>query len=258
MPEDEQIATLRVELSSIEHSMADVALIVEDLDSLIVGALWGAMIRPQGNNEVLWRARSILEGSAAEGKAGSRFHPQFYRITFDETAYLEPQGGFDPFNPLDAGMQFGINSWFRRALFQRDPGLYRELCSFADVSRLEHNSPLIIELSIAIAAVSAPVVLAYGLMTAAARARRLEAEADIREAEAESKKEEAKQRALQTRMMQAVTERVEKQAAEGRLEIPKEAITKAVQVASPGVADLGENSLIKEVTFGISAGNGKK
>ena len=257
MPDDEQIATLRVELSSVEHSMADVALIVEDLDSLIVGALWGAMTRPQGENDVLSRGRSILERSAAEGKAAARFHPRFWQITFDEIDYREPEGGFDPFNPLDAGMQFGINSWFRRALFQSDPKLYRELCSFADVSRLEHHSPLLIELSIAVAVLSAPVVLAYGLMTAAARARRLEAEANIREQEAESKKEEVKQRALQTRMMQAVTEAVEKQAAEGKLIVPKEAITKAVQVASPGVADLGENTLIKEVTFGISAGNGK-
>jgi hypothetical protein len=59
-------------------------------------------------------------------------------------------------------------------------------------------------------------------------------------------------------MMAAITETIEKQSVEGRLDIPKEAITKAVQVASPGVADLGENSLIKEVTFGVSAGNGKK
>jgi hypothetical protein len=52
--------------------MADVVLIVEDLDSLIVSALCGAMIRPQGDDEVLSEARSILERSAAEGKVGSR------------------------------------------------------------------------------------------------------------------------------------------------------------------------------------------
>ncbi|MFN2530681.1 MAG: hypothetical protein ABR555_05240 [Pyrinomonadaceae bacterium] len=253
MPDEQQIATLRVELSSPQHSMSDVALVVEDLDSLVTGSLWGAVLRPERDSETLMRARAILEKSASGSKAGSRFHPDFRKWPYEE-----PYDGFDPFDPLDAGLQFGMNSWFRRAIFQTNPGLYNELCSFAEVRRLEHHSPLIIELGIVVSLLSTPVVLAWGLMTAAARARRMEAEADIREAEAESKREEAKQRRLQTRMMEAVTEAVEKQAAAGKLEVPKEAITKAVQVASPGVADLGENSLIKEVTFGISTGNGKK
>lgn len=151
-----------------------------------------------------------------------------------------------------------MNSWFRRAIFQSSRELYKELCSFADVRRLEHHSPLIIELGIALGVLSTPVIIAYGLLTATARARRMDAESDIREAEAKSKGQEAAQRELQTRILRAVTETVEKQAAEGKLEVPKEAITKAVQVASPGIADLGNNPLIKEVTFGVSLGNGKK
>lgn len=260
MADEQQVATLRVELASPQHSIADVALIVEDLDSLVVGALWGSMVRPEDGT--LERARAILMESVNSPKAGGRFYPYFHRLNFREPFSFKgdpyDRNDFDPYDPLDAGMQFGLNSWFRRAIFQRNPDLYGELYSFADVRKLEHHSPLIIELGIVMGVLSSPVILAYGLMTAAARARRMEAEADIREAEAESKWQEAKQRALQTRMMAAVTETVEKQAAEGRLKVSEQAITTSVQVASPGIADLGENSLIKEITFGISGGNGKK
>lgn len=259
MPEQTDIAYLRIELGSTEHSVADVSMIVEDLEGLITAAIWGSMLEREMRDGPLRRARQVLENSMSESKARARFYPGFTIHGTDGISLLnnEINRGFNPYNPLDAGLQIGLDAWFRRSIFKESPELFNELFSFASVRKLEHHSPLIVETVIVIGVLSTPVVLAYSLMKAASKARRDEAEARIREIEAEQKEEELKQMRLRTRMMKSITESIEELKAKDKLKIPNEAITKAVQVASPAIADLGENPLIKEVTFGVTAGNGK-
>jgi hypothetical protein len=48
--------------------MADVVLIVEDLDSLIVSALCGAMIRPQEMTKFYRRLAPFSRGALLKGK----------------------------------------------------------------------------------------------------------------------------------------------------------------------------------------------
>jgi hypothetical protein len=267
MPIEFDTAHLTVKLRSKEHSMADVGLVVEAMENMVIASVWGAMLDVEPQDETVVKAKSILMESIGRNKAGARFFPGFYdgRLFRSQASVSESNDqrefdtheldGFDPYDPLDAGVQIGMDSWFRRTIYSRDLDLYRQLFSFGRVQRLEHHSPLLIELAVVFGlGVIVPVALVYGLMTAIHRARRSAAEADIRETEADLKKEELKQQRQKTKIIADIADGVHELSVRHQLEIPKEVLVQTAQLGAPSVADLGSSPLIGEVSIGLSAG----
>ncbi len=265
MPIDFDTAHLSIRLRSTEHSIADVAFITEAIDNMVIASVWSAMLEAEPKDEAVARAKAIIVESIDRPKAAGRFYPRFFegrlfRVPLSRRESIDLDLlDFDPYDPLDAGVQIGMSSWLRRTIYSRDFELYRQLFSFGRVRRLEHHSPLLIELAVVLGVgVTIPGVLVYGLMTAVHRARRSAAEAEIREIEADLKKEELKQQRQKTRMVEDIADGVHELSARRQLEIPKEVLVLTAQLGAPSVADLGSSPLIGELSIGLSAGDGKK
>jgi hypothetical protein len=88
---------------------------------------------------------------------------------------------FDPRNPMDAAVRYALNSWIYRTLLQADPDLCEGMFSFARLERVEHHSPLAIELSLIVGSALIPVILTYALLRTVTDARRRQAEARLRD-----------------------------------------------------------------------------
>jgi hypothetical protein len=250
-------ASLGIQLSSESHSTSEVGYIVDIIDSLPMVSFWSALVTPETNDKNIFIARELLSESAMRGKAKHRFYPLFHRDfhLIDENRYAPFQSlpKFDSFDPLDIGVIAGVNTWAKRVIFQKDKNLYNQLFNFAAVSKLEHHSPLVIELAIAISIPSLPIILTYGLMRAAASYRRLSAEADIREKEADIKDEELKQKRIQTAILEEMKSSIEQQGIKKeKIRIPEKALENVATFGVSSVAELAHSPLIDKMTFGIS------
>lgn len=242
-----EVATLQVSVSSTEVLAPDLGLLVGALNGLVAASIWGALADRQSDDHRLYRAREILHNTRRTPKGRARFYPDFW--TADDLPFLEDYDEFDPVDPLDSSVRDGLNSWLSRSLYLQDPRLYNDLFSFAKVQRLEHHSPLLVELAVLIAAPVVPALLAYGLMRTVAGIRRALAEARIREAEAAIREEELNHRRIQSRILDDVATAVHEMDAK---EIPKSVVAAAAKVGTTSIADLGSSPLIGSVTLGVS------
>lgn len=193
-------------------------------------------------------------------KAGVRFFPTFggtfvqkERRRSDAIRTVQDIDDFDPFDPLDIGVTFGLNTWMRKVIQNADIELYYRLFSFGDIARLEHKSPLVIELLVCLGTVTlTPIILTYGIMRAVARCKRLELDNELRETEVQLKREELRQRRIQTEILDELKSAVKHRIANANINIPEGVLVAATTISSPAVAELSTNPLIGSVTLGLS------
>lgn len=242
-----EIATLQVVLRSTEVAAADLRFLVDALDDLVAASIWGALADRQSDDSRLHHAREILSHIRRTPKAGARFYPDFRNT--NDLPFLEDDDHFDPLDPLDSSVRGALNSWLSRSLYSADPQLYANLFSFAKIQRLEHHSPILVELAVLIAAPFVPALLVYGLMRTVTGIRRALAEARIREAETSIREEELTHRRIQSRILEDVAAAVREMDAK---EIPKSVVAAAAKVGTTSIAELGSSPLIGSVTLGVS------
>ncbi len=263
MPIDYDRAYLRVNLRSEQHSVAEVSALLQVIDNLVSAPVWAGILDPEFSvrDEAFARVKEIVASSASRQKATGRFYPRFFldfgygdpdQVLRDgEFGLLEQIAGSS--DPLDLGVQFGLNYWLKSEIRKVDDGLYESLFGQSRVSRLEHSSPLLLEVCLMLGASAGSVVLlTYGLLRATAAFSRRQAENRIRHAEADSKEQEALQRELQTEIVAQVRDAIREQREEGRFVVPDAAIAAAVNIASPSIAELSGSPIIKDITFGAS------
>jgi hypothetical protein len=274
MPVEFDRVTLTLVLSGAQHSSSDIAFLTENVQAIVSAALWACLINPGASGDYLHRARMILSDALhADLKSHGRFYPYFYRIFEDRRTFpftqesliedrsaegLSKSEHFDITNPLDVSTLIGINAWARRQLYATDPDLCGQLFDFAAVDKLEHHSPVLLELGVAIGAVvTAPVLLTYGLMRALAKAKRGDLEVAIRQVELEEKREALRQRKLQTRLYEELVAAFQEQRKRDRdLKVPDAVLANAVQIASPAISELSSSPLVGKITFGATIGGG--
>jgi hypothetical protein len=241
----------RVVLAEGQDTIASLRFLTEALNGIVSAAVWGSLAHTESNDPWVHRTRELLHSYVRDPKASRRLFPGFDHSLGDNFVFqILDEQAFEPTDPMDSATRYALDSWFLRMLQKRDPALYREIFAFARLDRVEHHSPLAIELSLIIgAATLVPVLLTYTLMRTITDARRRVAEARIREAEAGIKEEELRHVQIQTRILETVAVAAEELAAH---DIPKDAITAAAKVGTSSVADLASSPLIGSVTLGMS------
>jgi hypothetical protein len=264
-------AGLTIVLAGDSHSTAEVALLLENMQMLVSAAVWAAVTNAESNDESVNAARGALLRALEDDTARARFYPGFSDslrqpgvLPFEANAVDRGQEqdrtghepSFDASSPLDVATMVGVNSWMQREVLRTSPELHRRLFSFASISRAQHNSPLLLEFVIVLGAmVAVPVVLTYGLMRATARAKRLNAEAEIRELDVEEKKLAIKQRRVQLIIQEEIADALKAQRKrDPNYQVPESVIANAVQFATPAVSELGSSPLIEKVSFSASLG----
>ena len=253
-------ASLRFQLSSEVHNISEIWMLVEAVDNIAMGGVWAELANSRTRNEAYIEARQILNKKRNSRKAGNRFFPDFNRQYYEKTPddkelFIIPYlNTLDPFDPLDSSIITGLNSWIRKEIYGHSPKLFSKIFDFANVRKLEHQSPLVLEIAVGIAiAATSPMLITYGIMKAISSLRRSEAEADIRKTEAKLREEELKQRRIETAIKEEIYESVREKREKQELDLPDEAISAAISTTSPAVADLGSSSLINNVTFGVTS-----
>lgn len=242
-------ATLGVILSGSEHLSGDLSLIAESLEGLVSAAIWSFLLDPITDD--LMYARELVGGAMRFPKASARFYPEF--SDFEAIYSLTNRENFDPLDPFDGSLLVGMNSWLRRTLQERDPALYQRLFEFARISRAEHRSPLLLELSVALGiALAGPPLLVYGTVKAIESMRRSAAETKIREHEANIREQELAQQREKTRVLRHIADAIE--ATPLTQHINPSVVQAMIGMSSPAVADLGTSPLIGEVKVGLSTG----
>jgi hypothetical protein len=230
---------------------SDLIMVSEALDGVISGVIRSCLIDSETEIELFRRAREIILHAARARKARVRFRPDFADSLTSQDAV---RGGFDPFDPLDAAMEFGINAWMRRVILQEDRYLYDELYSFARLTRLTKASPFLLELTIlAAGAVLLPAILVVGVLRAVASADRHTTNNAIGTAEAGSKQEEFKQRELQTEIMGYLRDEVRDRHRAGEQLVSDGVMTAIATITSPAVRELKSSPLIEKINIGFSA-----
>jgi hypothetical protein len=266
MPTNNEFLSLSIQMNSKYHSLAEVAFIIESLDNLTMASVLGSMVDPLSEDRLVVQAREILDYSIKKNPSSkARFYPNFFdtfsqaSLRSRENQFLDSTyiyGGFNPGIPMDVGMQVGINSWVRREIYLNDPKLYNALFSFTTVRKLEHYSPLIIEVSVLILGglLIVPVLMG-GCIIALNKIAKKSAETDIRQSEAQLKKEEVKQQIIRTQIMETLRDTINEKSANGQLRIPDSVLAETARIAQSTVSDLKDNPLIGQLTIGFSTGN---
>lgn len=261
MPRPDLIS-VTVELSGEVHSAADLGEVVQALDGLVTAAAWGQLASRGRSGGASVAAFRILLSARRRDKAYERFFPQFgdrselreEELTEESQVYYpspEDFEGFDPTDPLDAGLRYGLNSFLRKLLRSQNPALHSRLFDVASITRAEHNSPLLIELTLAVTAVTLmPAVIVVAASRAALAHRKGLAQAEILEKQRDLLKEDLKQKKLQTRILERIADAVDDLDAR---DMPPEAMAAAAKIVTTPVADLGSSPLIGSVALGLSS-----
>ncbi len=166
-----------------------------------------------------------LRAEGAEGsKARSRFYPWFGSeltasippITLASwNEFLSSQEVVDPGDPLDIGLQYGLNAWFRNTLRQIGDKADDRVFAFAAIQRIQHESPILVETIITATSLDGVafyriVKAIYDLREARAKARGEELDTHAKEAAlpyvAENVEQEARQARAVTRQEEAKAE----------------------------------------------------
>jgi hypothetical protein len=249
-------ATLSTQLSSKFHNMGEVNHLTEIIGQLPMIGFWSAMAIPKQNDNKISEAQAILRRSAEKHGNDDRFYPgfinEFSHIGEGEWMPFSAFHNYKPFSSLDTGVIVGINTWARQEIYRTNPELYAELFQFAEVSKLEHHSPLVLELAVAISIPTLPILLTYGLMRAVSSHRKMEAEIRIREREADIKDEELRQKKIQTAIVEEIYTSIKSQRG-SNLDIPEKVIENAASFAVSSVSELGSSPLVDKITFGVSS-----
>jgi hypothetical protein len=153
-------------------------------------------------------------------------------------------------DPLDAGVRYGLDAFLADAILEHDRELYDRIYGVAEITRTEHNSPLILQMTVGLAVgVGATAALIVGIARAAvgirirlAEARRLEAEAAIWE-------EELGQKQIQTYILKEIADAVRETDLSS---IPQDTLAAAASFATVPVADLSKNPRIGQLSVGLS------
>ncbi len=267
-------AHLRITLADDKYSSADLAFLIESIHNLTSAAIWATILSPQVISDELSTARGILVEATQGDRTGARFYPDFQSIFLYPHFFpfytgiseeelnanqARPDFPFDLDNPLDVGTLTGINSWFRRQLHDNDREVYDRLFGLATIDRLEHHSPLVLEMGVVLTgALLIPAIVIYGLMRATAQGRRHHAEAEIREVEAQEKREVLRQRRIQTEILEELRDAIREARQRNRdFVVPPEVLVAAAQISSPSIADLSSSPLIDTISIGLTANAGK-
>lgn len=196
------------------ETSADLTDIVQAIDGLIVPCVLAEIEAGQATGSEFLLA--ALRESARSTLAPFTFYPAFG----SEDIRLERWTGFgdrgrDPDDPLDLGLQVGLNAWLRQTVRDADPALYSELFGFADVRRINHDSPLaltlvIVTVSAAGVAVAKLLQHVYKVRQERAKARMAEADAKGYEDHVDSEREQGfRQEEARTRQEEAKAELLE-------------------------------------------------
>jgi hypothetical protein len=246
-------ATFSVTLACAKHNSADISFVANAVDGLVCAGIWGAMASPPPGKEALRLAREILTEEVKRPKSAARFFPYWTGpLLFPEEARERLRSGelFSPSDPMDSALRDGLNSFLRRTLFERNREVYDELFGSARITRLEHRSPLVLEIGMALGIGFLPVALTWGIMWAAASMKRGWEEARIRELERKIREQELEQRILETQIKKRIRDAVSELRVE---DIPDAAIAAAAAVSSTAIADLGTSPLVGNITIGLSS-----
>ncbi len=193
------LATLDTEVRfSVEmagsHSTADVASIVQAIDDLAVGAVWGALASGS-SDDINAPGSSVMHAlRQATAEAYERSRVAEYDMVASTMIESALSGrGFETTTPDNWTLTTAsaTNQWLKRELAQQDDALYEEVFSFATVAHAEHSSPLLIVIVIA------PVVGVGGAGWAAAKG--IKWVYKVRKERAAARKEEAAARIERTK-----------------------------------------------------------
>lgn len=245
MAENREYAFLRIELKAMGHSMADVALVTQAADGLVCASVWAALQTTEnGLTDDFSRARELVKMSADYPKANQRFYPGF-------GSFGSPPFDVEPYDALDFGVLVGVNAWLKKIVQNHDVELFNRIFSFAEVSRLEHHSPLLLEVAVLLGGATFAVpLLTYGLMRAVVRCRQLELNNELRETDVELKREELKQRRIQTEVLSSVRDTIR---GPGQSVTVSDATLAAITtISSPSVAELATSPLIGSISVGVT------
>lgn len=263
-----QRAFLRIELKSEYHSLSEITSLVQVLDNLLMASVLGAMNDSNLKDENLLKARYILHGAIKQNqKSDERFNPYFKNyfepFLLPERIYLEnnyrvneENNELDSSNPMDLGMQLGINAWARKEIYLHDRTLYNNLFTFAEVKKLEHNSPLLIEISVVLgAAIVVPAVLLYGMFRAVQILRKKDLENDIRQNEVNQKQVQLTQSERRTEIITIIRDVLKEKMSNNEVIIPDSVLAEAAKIADVSIAELKGDPLINQLSVGINIGN---
>jgi hypothetical protein len=248
-------ASLAITLASTDHTLEDAAALIDSVNNLAMAAIWGTLSQSELQDDtLLWAKDTLREVVEKSPQSAGRFFPELYYLRKGPVAW-RPRS-YNPFDPLDAGAQAGLNVFLRRVLLSTNRERYEQLFSFAKVRRLETHSPLVLEiLAILGLGVTLPTILFYGCMRAVYHAERYEAETGIRQTERGLKEEELKQSKIRTEVQQHLAQTIkETQFSSGPQPVPDAVLAETARIAATSVADLGSNPLIGSVTLGLTKG----
>jgi hypothetical protein len=216
-------ARLTITRDHPSETISSLADLVQALDGLTVPCGWLSIVTQQVLEPGEWlKLRQHLRAQGAEGsKARDRFYPWFGNeltasippITLASwNEFLGSREVIDPGDPLDIGLQYGLNAWFRNSPRQIGDKADDRVFAFAAVKRIQHESPILVETIITGASLGGLafyriVKAIYDLRKARAKARGEELDTHAKEAAlpylAENIEQEARQARAVTRQEEA-------------------------------------------------------
>jgi hypothetical protein len=174
------------------HSTADVASVIQAIDDLVVGGVWGALASGVSDDTDEPGASSLRQATADAYERSRVAECDVVAAAMIETALSGR--GYETTAPDNWTLTTAsaTNQWLKRELAEREDGLYEEVFSFATVEHLEHSSPLVIIIVIAPVigvggaawGVAKGIKWVYNVRKDRAAAKREEAEARIAGAKA--------------------------------------------------------------------------
>jgi len=216
-------ARLTITRDHPSETVSSLADLVQALDGLAVPCAWLSIVAQEVLEPGEWlNLHRHLQAEGAEGsKARNRFYPWFGSeltasvppITLASwNEFLSSREVIDPSDPLDIGLQYGLNAWFRNSLRQVGDKADDRVFAFAVVQRIQHESPILVETIITAASLGGLAFYRiakaiYDLREARAKARGEELDTHAKEAAlpylAENVEQEARQARAVTRQEEA-------------------------------------------------------
>src|ERR1700730_15000871 len=116
---------LTITMASKDHSVSDVAWVVDSIDNLVMASIWGALAAPdQQLDENLSRVKQLLrETSITEPFLRRRTYPYtvfLHYLDRPPSTPIDLEYEFDPFSPYGAGFQAGMNTTLRHLIRDHD------------------------------------------------------------------------------------------------------------------------------------------
>jgi hypothetical protein len=149
LPALENQVQFAVELRG-SHTTADVAAVVQGIDDLAQGAVWGVLSSgfseadQESDLELMARLSEVTRAAYEEQAA----IPGWVSM-IDEVNRVNDRVPPDNWGLIAIS---GTGQWLKRELLERDEQLYSEVFSFAQVAEARHESPLVIVIVLAPAA----------------------------------------------------------------------------------------------------------